>query len=65
MNTGSETETDRLIPVSEAARALGWPEATLRRLVSKGRLPSTSLAGIRRVRLSQLRSLLSERLPAA
>jgi len=49
-----------LMPVSQAARQVGLSVFALRRLIAKGRCPSVLVAGIRRVRLSQVRSVIQE-----
>jgi excisionase family DNA binding protein len=58
-------EAEKIVPITVAARALGVPYSALRRLVVAGRVPSVRLGGVRRVRLSQLRTMLEEIPPAA
>jgi hypothetical protein len=50
-----------LVTQAVAARAVGLPPSTLRRMVRLGHIPSVEIAGTRRVRLSAVRSVMRER----
>jgi len=51
---------EQLVPIARAARETGIPYQTLWRLVHAGRIPSVEFAGLRRVRLSQVRGSIRE-----
>jgi len=53
--------SEPLLTVSRAARELGLAPHTLRRLVVSGHVPSVDVAGLIRVRLSQVVACLQER----
>jgi hypothetical protein len=59
MNTAASKET--LISIREASRRVGLNYAMLRRLISLGRIDSVQIAGITRVRESQIRKQIVER----
>lgn len=52
--------SEPIIPIATAARELGIPYHTLRRLIHARRIASVRLSGIRRVRLSAVRAALEE-----
>jgi excisionase family DNA binding protein len=49
-----------LIHMAKAAKECGIPYPTMLRLVRAGRLPSVRFGGIRRCRLSEIRSAIEE-----
>jgi excisionase family DNA binding protein len=49
-----------IISIAAAARAVGIPYHTLRRLIGLGRIASVRVAGIRRVRASQVIAAIEE-----
>jgi hypothetical protein len=57
---GKAMSSEPIITIAEAARQPGVPVGTLRRLVSLERVPSVSVTGIRRLRLSQVQACLVE-----
>ena len=52
--------SEPLVSIAMGARETGISYRALRRLIHAGRLPSVRFAGIRRVRLSQLRAAIEE-----
>jgi len=50
-----------LLTCAEASRRTGISYSMLRRLLINGRIASVDVAGVRRVRLSAVRSAMSER----
>ena len=55
-----EPQTEPLLKISIAARQAGLSVFALRRLIKRGKCPSVLVAGTRRVRLSGVRSVITE-----
>jgi hypothetical protein len=53
-------QPEPLLKISLAARQAGLSVFALRRLIKKGKCPSVLVAGIRRVRMSGVRSVIKE-----
>lgn len=56
----STMSTEPLQSISAAARAVGLPRHTLARLVKRQRVPSITVGGLVRVRLSDVRAAIRE-----
>src|SRR4051794_11612258 len=56
----SQTTAETLVTVARASRECGVAHWTLRRLIAEGRIPSVSIAGVKRVRISAVRSAIEE-----
>jgi hypothetical protein len=54
-------QPEPLLTIRDASRKLGLPYGTLRRLVSLRRVRSVSVAGIPRLRMSQVLAVVVER----
>jgi hypothetical protein len=55
------TVAEPILTQTAAARAVGLPVLIVRRLIAAGRVPLVEVAGVRRVRLAALRSVVRER----
>jgi len=60
LNTENTTMPERLITIAEASRKTGIAYHCLRRLALSGRVPTVDVAGLRRIRLSAVLSIMSE-----
>jgi predicted site-specific integrase-resolvase len=61
LSTVTQTAAEPLVTTAHASRATGVSYHLLRRLVNQGKVPSVTIAGIVRVRLSDIRDAIQTR----